>query len=371
MKVLEIKNNLNKAIYSGLVKKICFKFDEEKVHNFFTNFGRRAGKNQLSKKIARNLFSYQNPILEQNLCGITFKNPIGLSAGFDKNAELISIMGDVGFGFSEIGSITAKPCMGNSGKRLLRIPEKKSIWVNLGLNNGGADKISSKLSGKIFEIPFGINIAKTNCRETTNSAEGIKDYIYSLKKFNEKNIGDYFTINISCPNAYDGQPFSNPKLYEKLIKEVKKLKIKKPVFIKLSPDLEKKDLDKILKISKKYGINGFICSNLSKKDNGFEEGGLSGKEVYEKSNSLLSYVYKKTRVWKNKPVLIGVGGIFKAEDAYEKIKLGANLVQIITGMIFQGPNLIGEINYKLAKFLERDGFSNIREAAGSGYQKTL
>ena len=371
MKTLGINNKLNKIIYSNIIKKICFKYDEEKVHNFFTNFGRRAGENHLSKKIVRHLFSYQNPVLEQNLCGITFKNPIGLSAGFDKNAELISIMGDVGFGFSEIGSITAKPCSGNKGKRLLRIPEKKSIWVNLGLNNDGADKISSRLNGKIFEIPFGISIAKTNCRETTNPAEGVKDYIYSLKKFNEKKIGDYFTINISCPNAFGGQPFSNPKLYEKLIKEVKKLKIKKPIFIKLSPDLEKKYLDKILKISKKYGINGFICSNLSKKNKGFDEGGLSGKEVYEKSNFLLSYVCKKTMGWERKPVLIGVGGIFNAEDAYKKIKLGANLVQIITGMIFQGPNLISEINCNLVKLLKKDGFSDISKAVGSVYQKVL
>ena len=369
MESVIIKNKLNGAFYSGVVKRICFRFDEEKVHNFFVKTGKIVEGNIFSRKITKMIFNYQNSCLEQKIFGIKFRNPLGLSAGFDKNAELISAMEDVGFGFCEVGSVTAKPCKGNSGRRILRIPEKKSIWVNLGLNNNGADEISSRLKGRKFGIPIGVNIAKTNCKETLEPEKGISDYVYSLKRFSERKVGNYFTINISCPNSYGGQPFSEPELYDSLLREIKKLKISRPILVKLSPDLEKNQLDKILNISEKHKIDGFVCSNLTKKNNSFKKGGMSGKEVSSKSNNLLSQVYKKTRRWKNAPVLIGVGGIFSAEDAYNKIKLGASLVQLITGMIYQGPGVISEINYGLTKLLKKDGFANISEAVGSGYKK--
>ena len=371
MKAIKMKSRMSKAVYSGLVKKICFKYDEEKVHNFFVNAGKSIESNSLSNSFVKMMFNYQNPILEQDLLGIKFRNPVGLSAGFDKNAELIPIMESIGFGFVEVGSVTAKPCNGNDGVRLLRIPEEKAIWVNLGLNNNGTDEISSRLKGKSFGIPFGVSIAKTNCIETLNVKIGVKDYAYSFMKFNNNHIGSYYTLNISCPNAYGGQPFSDPKLLESLLKEVKKLKIKKPIFLKLSPDLDIINIDKIIDLSEEYEVNGFICSNLTKKDIGFDTGGLSGKRLSDKSEKLLSYVYKKTRNWKNEPVLIGVGGIFSAEDAYKKIKLGANLVQMITGMIYQGPGVISEIKYELVKLLQKDGFSNISEAVGTGYKGDL
>lgn len=365
METFTIKNNINKALYINLIRKICFSYDAEKVHNFFINLGRRMESSYLPKILLRKLFDYQNQILEQNLLGLKFRNPVGLSAGFDKNAEIISIIGAIGFGFSEVGSITAKPCEGNSGKRLLRIPKENSIWVNHGLNNQGTDKIVSEIKGRKFSIPFGVSIAKTNCEETTNTNAGIKDYIYSLKKFSDNNVGDYYTINISCPNAYGGQPFSVPKNYETLLKEINRLTVKKPIFVKLSPDLDKRNIIKIINISENYNIKGFICTNLTKKNIGFISGGLSGKKMLDKSDKLLHYVYKKIRKWKIKPVLIGVGGIFSAEDAYRKIKLGANLVQLITGMIYNGPGIVGEINYGLVKLLKEDGFNNISEAVGS------
>lgn len=357
-----MKSKFNHAGYS-LLKNVLFSFDPEKVHNEFLKIGKSLEQHELSKKIVSLVFNYQNPMLKQKLNGINFRNPIGLSAGFDKNAELIPIMENVGFGFVEVGSITAKSCAGNPGVRLKRILEEKSIWVNLGLNNNGADEISQRLKKQKFNIPFGVSVAKTNCKETTNSKIGIEDYIYSLKEF--KNTGNYFTINISCPNAFGGQPFSDPALFESLCKEISKLNIKKPIFVKFSPDLENNNVKKIISISEKYNINGFICSNLTKKDIGFSSGGMSGKKLENKANSLLSFVYKQTRSWKTKPILIGNGGIFCAEDAYKKIKLGANLVQLVTGMIYQGPSLIGEINYGLVKLLRKDGFSNISEAVGT------
>jgi dihydroorotate dehydrogenase subfamily 2 len=305
------------------------------------------------------MFYYQNSMLSQKVCGINFENPVGLAAGFDKNAELISIMEDVGFGFVECGSVSAKACAGNSGKRLRREIKEGGLWVNLGLNNYGAEEIATRILGKRYKIPFGVSIARTNCKETAEDSVGIKDYLDSARAFED--IGNFFVINISCPNAFGGQPFSDARRFESLMKEYSKLKVRKPTLIKMSPDLTHLQIDKIISISQKYEVSGFICSNLTKKGI-VGSGGYSGKIVEEKSNDLLSYIYQRT---KGKKILIGVGGVFSAEDAYKKIRLGANLVELVTGMIFVGPQLIGEINIGLTKMLARDGFRNISEAVGA------
>jgi len=360
MEFFEVRNGLNKIFYLRLVKPILFAFDPELCHKAFLTIGKILNSNILTKKAVSILYAYENKILEQKIFGKKFRNPIGLAAGFDKNAEIIGLMKDVGFGFAEAGSITAKACRGNPGKRLHRIVHKKGLLVNLGLNNRGVDRITKYLKGRKYNLIFGVSVAKTNCAETANDEIGLKDYIYSIKKL--KGIGDYLTLNISCPNAYGGQPFSRPAIYEKLLKEISKLKINQPVLVKMSPDLPEKNVDEIIRISLKYKIKGFVCSNLTKE--GIKgSGGYSGKIVSKKSDELLAHIYKKT---KGKFVLIGAGGVFSAEDAYRKIKLGANLVQLMSGMIFEGPSLIGEINHGLAKLLKKDGFKNIAEAVGKG-----
>ena len=311
-------------------------------------------------------YIYNDELLQQKILGIKFKNPVGLSAGFDKNAEIINVIGSMGFGFSEVGSVTALACEGNKGKRLERIKEKKSLWVNLGLNNDGADEISGRLQGKKFRIPFGISVAKTNCKENKETKKGIEDYVYSLKKFNDLNIGNFFVLNISCPNSFGGRDFGKPKLYKLLLDEIGKVRIKKPIFVKLSPDLGKKEIDKIVEFSRKK-IDGFIVSNLTKKHE-IGKGGLSGKYLEKRANELLRYIHKKG---KGEFVLVGVGGIFSAEDAYEKIKAGASLVELITGMIYEGPGLIGEINYGLKRLLEKEGYKNISQAVGQEIRKDI
>lgn len=358
--VVKFRNSVNGAVYRNVVKPTAFMFDAEAVHKFFIAVGKRLGKHKLGKKVTRVAYYYENDMLSQKLLGIDFTNPIGLSAGFDKNAEIVSICEDVGFGFSEVGSVSAKYCAGNPGVRLERIREKESLWVNLGLNNDGVDEIGSRLSGKKYGIPYGVSIAKTNCAETADDDAGIRDYCYTLKKLNELNVGKFYVINISCPNSFGGQPFSRPLAYEKLLKELMKTRSKKPIFVKLSPDIDRRNIDSIIKISRKYKIAGFICSNLTKKHD-LGKGGLSGKAVEKASDELLSYVYSRTR---GEFVLIAVGGVFSAQDAYKKIKLGANLVELITGMIYNGPNLISEINQGLVSLLREDGYDDICEARG-------
>jgi len=320
----------------------------------------------MTQKFTSFLFHFAHPALEQNILGIHFKNPVGLSAGFDKNAELTDIMPAVGFGFTEVGSITGEACPGNQRPRLWRLPLLEALVVNYGLKNDGAQTIAGRLQTKKFKIPVGISIAKTNDASIKTTEQGIADYGKSYSLFSH--IGDYTTINISCPNIGDGLPFFHPSTLARLLAEVKKTHSKKPIFLKLPADSTDAELDAIIEVADMYGIHGFVCSNLTKTREGLKhkdsippKGGISGKPTQEKSNHIIQYIFQKT---KGKFVIIGVGGIFSAEDAYEKIRLGASLVQLITGMIYQGPQLIGEINQGLVELLQRDGYSHISEAIG-------
>ena len=362
-----LRNSLLRFFYKFGLKPILFQIDPEKIHNGVLFCGKKFGKNKFMKKIMGFLFSYDNKILEQKILGIKFSNPTGLAAGFDKDGELIEIIPSVGFGFHEIGSITGSPCEGNPKPRLWRLKKSKGLVVYYGLKNKGSEEISERIRSYNFKIPLGTNIARTNDESTVELKEGIKDYVKGFDNF--KNIGDYFTVNISCPNTCGGEPFTNPKYLVKLLERLSEIKTKKPVFLKLAPDLTEETLDSIIKVSRNYNIDGFICNNLSKKRNYSKiidknvpsKGGISGKLAEASANKTIRYIYSKT---KGEFVIIGCGGIFTAEDAYRKIKSGASLVQLITGMIYEGPQVISEINQGLVKLLKKDGYSNISEAIG-------
>ncbi len=368
---IALKNIVMKFLYKNILKPIIFLFDPENTHDFFNKIGRFLGSNIVTRFFTRAIFYYKNEMLLQKILGIKFENPIGLAAGFDKNIELYKILPEVGFGYEEGGSITGERSEGNPKPRLWRLKKSQGLVVYYGLNNKGADEISNRIKKGKFNFPIGISVAKTNCERTVISEEGIKDY---LKGFNlTKDIASYMTVNISCPNAHGGQPFTDKESLDKLLKEITKNRNKKPIFIKMPPDLKRSEIDDIIKISAKYKIDGFICTNLTKdrankkmmakvyEKNIVGFGGISGKPVEDLSNETIKYIYKKTE---GKAIIIGVGGIFSAEDAYKKIRLGASLLQIITGMIFEGPQLVGEINQGLVKLLKKDGLENISQAVG-------
>ncbi len=353
-------------LYQNILKPLLFLLDPENVHDSFTLIGRILGSNTITQRIFTMLFSYSNPGLKQTILGVKFSNPIGLAAGFDKNALLTDILPAVGFGFAEIGTITGEKCAGNPRPRLWRLKKSKSLVVYYGLKNDGCEFISNRLKNKKFAIPIITSIGKTNSGKTVETEKGIKDYIKAYSRFT--NIGHFFDINISCPNAFGGQPFSDPEKLDKLLTRIDEIPTKKPVFLKMPPDLDDSQLDSVLEKVKKHKIAGFICTNLTKiknskiRDNNIpEHGGFSGKILEDLSNDLISRIYKKTE---GKYIIIGCGGVFSAEDAYKKIKLGASLVQLITGMIFEGPQVIGEINRGLVKLLKKDGYKNISEAVG-------
>ena len=372
-KLISIRNKFIKIIYKGICRPIFFRIDPEAIHDTMIKRGKFLGNYSLTKKITGFFFSYKNKKLQQTIAGVTFPNPIGLAAGFDKNAELTQILPHVGFGHVEVGSITGESCFGNPKPRLWRLPKSQSLIVYYGLKNKGAEIIAKELEllkqKEKRLVPLGISIAKTNCKETAETSAAIADYCkaYSLLE----PLSDYITINISCPNAYGGQPFTNVHDLDKLLKEIAKIKTRNdmPTFLKLSPDLADEELDKIIEVSRKYKITGFICSNLTKsrdnqkiiEKNIQTAGGLSGKIVQDLADKQISYIYKKTG---KEFVIIGCGGVFTAEDAYRKIKLGASLIHLITGMIYEGPQSISEINQGLVRLLEKDGLNNISEAIG-------
>lgn len=356
----------------SIIRSLLFKFDPEDMHHFFVKIGKYLGSNGLTRGLVSSMWSYNHPSLHTKVAGVDFKNPVGLAAGFDKYAELYKILPAIGFGFMELGSFTGRPCAGNPRPRVFRLPEEKSILVNYGLNNDGAEAARKKLLHAKFDIPAGMSIAKTNDPSMTEK-EALEDYAKGFTLLHP--LGSYTTVNVSCPSSFDGNTntYSNPKYLPKLLQKLDRCKhLNKPVFLKIKPDHGPDEMDQILKLAWPYKwITGFVLSNLSKNRKGLPckakadalctSGGLSGELVKEQSNKQLAYAYKKG---KDRFIFIGCGGIFSAEDAYEKIKLGASLVQLITGMIYEGPGIISKINKGIVELLKKDGLKSIEQAVG-------
>lgn len=358
--------------YRRLIRPILFSLDPERVHRGALWVGKSLGATGSGRKLTRFLLSYNHPALSQTIAGITFKNPVGLAAGFDKDAHLVPVIGDVGFGFAEIGSVTAKPCDGNKKPRLWRLKKSQSLLVHYGLANDGADAITRRIQKNPGTIPLGISIARTNDEETATLEAGIADYTRAYRA--TAGIGAFAVINISCPNMFCDYTFADPDRLDALLASLATAPSHKPFFIKLSPDDDPATTEKLVAVGLKHGAAGFICSNLT--TNRFTSrlkdarvpsvGGMSGKVVEELSNRMIAQLYPLV---KGKAILIGCGGIFCAQDAYRKIRLGASLVELVTGMIYQGPQVVGDINQDLVKLVKRDGFASIAQAVGADSQK--
>lgn len=340
------------------------------MHEALVDFGEILG-NTFLKNIITKLFRVSSPILRQRIKGIDFENPVGLAAGFDYEAKLTKILPAVGFGFQTIGTITNFPYIGNPRPQLGRLVKSRSLLVNKGFKNQGIDKIVQKFNNKKFQIPVGISIGQTNT-DKFSQQNAVEDIISAFKKAEKGNLNSaYYELNISCPNLNSNVNFYDPKNLDHLLKSVKKLNIKKPIFIKMPIDKSDSQTTAMLKVIVENKFDGVIFGNLQKDRNNFvldkEEvkkypvGNFSGKPTWERSNQLIELAYEN---FKDKLIIIGCGGIFSARDAYTKIKLGANLVQFITGLIFEGPQLAAEINQDLLGLLKKDGFENISQAVG-------
>lgn len=360
-------------MYEKILKPLFFRFDPEQVHDFFIGFGQVLGSMACTRWIVRAACDYEHPSLATRVAGIDFKNPIGLGAGFDKDVRLTKIMPAVGFGFMEVGAITRFPYEGNKGLRLARLPDDNSLIVYYGLKNRGAEEIEKKLKKLDFKFPVGINIAKTN-RADIKGERSVEDYVATYKMLSH--YFSYVTLNISCPNAQDGCTFQDPVMLDSLLAALSKEVKARPVFLKISAHLSMDEVDAIIGVVGRYTfIDGFVVANLAKdrsilhlrspkeKLDVIPAGGISGAPIRALTTEMIRYLYAKTD---GKYILIGLGGVFTAEDAYEKIKAGASLVQVVTGLIYGGPMAIKRINQGLVKLLARDGFRTVADAVGKG-----
>jgi len=342
----------------NILRPLIFKFSPEVAHSLAI------------KALKLNNIPYTKPkdnhILETTFCEKKLSSPIGVAAGFDKNAEVYNPLFNLGFGFVEVGTITPKPQFGNPKPRVFRLEEDEALINRLGFNNSGSEQISKTIKENNKKGFLGINIGPN--KDSTNR---IDDYLICFRKF--YNLADYITINISSPNTENLRDFHNQNelnsLIDKLKNEKKELNSNIPLAIKVSPDLNDDQINEVSKIIMEQEIGIIIVSNTTDKNrenlkniNKLEKGGLSGKPIEKISNEAISKFYK---ILKDKTKIIGVGGISSGQDAFEKIISGATLVQLYTGMVYRGPRIASKISTELIDLLKNKGFKNVSEAIGT------
>ncbi len=344
-------------LYKKILKPILFKFDPEDVHDFMTSMGVFLGNHKITRLLTNLVYGYHGKDISKTVNGLRFRTPFLLSAGFDYNGQLTRILPNIGMGGEEIGSVTARPCEGNPKPRLTRLPKSKSILVNKGLRNDGVDAVIARLKKTPREKDFviGVSIARTNDDKSVTIQAGIDDYTYSFKRLNEENIGDYYTINISCPNAFGGEAFTDPEPLSRLLASLNSIDCKKPVYVKMPINIPWSQFDSLLKVIDDNGLDGVVIGNLNKDYDSLDVrseaptvyvGGLSGKPCTHLSTDLIG---KTRQLYGSRFTIIGVGGVTSSATAMEKFNAGADLVQLITGMIFEGPGLIRKLGKGYSK----------------------
>ena len=342
----------------NILRPLIFKFSPEVAHSLAI------------KALKLNNIPYSKPkdnhILETTFCEKKLSSPIGVAAGFDKNAEVYNPLFNLGFGFVEVGTITPKPQFGNPKPRVFRLEEDEALINRLGFNNSGSEQISQTIKENNKKGFLGINIGPNK-----DSKDRVEDYLICFRKF--YNLADYITINISSPNTENLRDFHKQdelnSLIDKLKNEKKELNSNIPLAIKVSPDLNDDQINEVSKIIMEQEIGIIIVSNTTDKNrenlkniNKLEKGGLSGKPIEKISNEAISKFYK---ILKDKTKIIGVGGVSNGQDAFEKIISGATLVQLYTGMVYRGPRIASKISKELIDLLKNKGFKNVSEAIGT------
>ncbi len=337
-------------MYKSCIRPLFFLFDPEKIHHFTFSLIKIISKIPGIPFLFRTLYQVSDKKLERTLFGLTFKNPVGLAAGFDKNAVLYNELANFGFGFIEIGTVTPKAQDGNPKKRVFRLKADNALINRMGFNNKGVKSAIKQLEKNKENVLIGGNIGKNS---TTMPDNYTADYTECFKELHP--YVDYFVLNVSCPNVSSHAKLNDKSYLLELISEVQKVNKtfsrQKPILLKIAPDLNTVQLDEIIELVAETKIEGVIASNTSINRERLivsEEiletignGGLSGKPIKDRSTQVIKYLAKTSN--KAFPI-IGVGGIHSAEDALEKIEAGADLVQIYTGFIYEGPSLIKKIN---------------------------
>jgi len=360
-------------IYKKIIRPILFKFDPEKIHHFVVKCLGLVSRISFLEAFLERMLFVNHKYLHVKVGALEFKNPIGLAAGFDKYIDAPLSYPMLGFGFAELGSITYSPQSGNPKPRMWRLPKDQGLIVNYGLSNDGAKKTKERIVKKIKhrKIPYGVSIAPTT---GLLEKDLVDDYLNSFLELYD--VADYIVLNVSCPNVVNIGISAQLNFIENLLQKIYNLKsekqIKKDIFIKIGPEMKNDEIDSLVDICLENKITGIIATNLCKKRENLpncktaskileNSGSVSGALIREMSNRTISRIYQKSQ---GKLVIIGVGGVFSAQDAYRKIRLGASLVQNITGFIYEGPIAIRNINKGLIKLLKNDGYESIGEVVG-------
>lgn len=367
-------NHIIHFSYKYFVKKIFFLINPEIVHERTTKLGEFFGKSFIIKKIFSWLFAKKDASIKTDIAGISFLSPIGLAAGFDYKAELPEFLPALGFGFGTIGTLTYQPYQGNPGPMLGRLPKSKSLLVNKGFKNMGVKTTLKKFTGKAFDYPVGISIGKTNTPEIKTQSEAVEDIVSAFLDAEKSGVPfAYYELNISCPNLFGSIEFYAPAHLQELLQAVQNLNLTRPIFIKMPISKTDQEIMAIMDVIVQFScIKAVIIGNLqtNRQNQNLRadeltktgKGNFSGLPCQERSDELIALVYKN---YGEQIKIIGCGGTFSAQDAYRKITLGASAVQLITGLIFEGPQLVAQINEELPALLKQDGFTTIQEAIGS------
>ena len=343
------------------IKKILFHFEPESAHHIAETAFELLSFCPFCLEFLQKRYLIEDKRLTQKLLGTTFKNPVGLAAGFDKNATMVKTLHALGFGYIEVGTITPKPQEGNPKPRLFRFPKQESLQNAMGFNNEGAAIIKDRLK-RIYpaSFPIGVNIGKN---KTTPQEKALDDYAFLIETF--KDLSDYLVINISSPNTPNLRDLQNEQFINDLFTMAKEM-TDTPILLKIAPDMSEKNAITLCQKAIEAGASGIIATNTSTDysllPRAKDFGGISGKVIKEKSFRIFKAIAKELF---GKTTLISVGGIDSAEEAYRRIKAGANLVQIYSAFIFKGPRLLREINEGLIALMQKEGFHSIDEAVGA------
>ena len=345
----------------GAVKPLLFSLPAETAHTLVSGGLRTVQGTPLQALLDRR-YSLTDPRLEVSTMGLDFPNPIGLAAGFDKNAHLPSVIASLGFGHVEIGGVTAEPQAGNPRPRLFRLPADRALINRMGFNNDGADRVAERLAtSPTLDVPLGVNIGKS---KSTPLEEAADDYRYTYERLAD--FGDYFVVNVSSPNTPGLRELQDREPLERILTTLQDVGAA-PLLVKLSPDLADPAVETAVDLVDELALDGIIATNttVDRPDSlsghhRDEDGGLSGKPLERSATRQVRFVAERT----DRPV-IGVGGVFTAQDAYEKIRAGASLVQLYTGFVYRGPGIARDINRGLLRQLDRDGFDSITDAVGA------
>ncbi|WP_416838068.1 quinone-dependent dihydroorotate dehydrogenase [Haloferax sp. DFSO52] len=344
-----------------LAKPVLFSLPPETAHRTIHGL-LRSVRNTPAESFLEHRYRVDDARLETTLFGLDFPNPVGVAAGFDKNAEIPTVLTALGFGHVEVGGVTAKPQPGNPRPRMFRLPEDEALINRMGLNNEGADAVGARLSaGPHPDVPVGVNLALS---EVTATEDAPEDYLYTYERVADG--ADYFVVNVSCPNSEGFRDLQNRDSLEAILGTLVDAGAA-PLLVKLSPDLPDPAVEDALEVVDDLSLDGIIASNTTtsrpdslKNPNQAERGGLSGKPIEGEATEMIRFIADRTDV-----PIIGVGGVSDAEGAYQKIRAGASMVQLYTGMIYEGPSIARDINRGLLERLERDGFDALEDAVGA------